>query len=180
MADLKELIKRASGTWGKSDIKTFDATVISVDMDNRTCVVNSLDYSVQGLEVRFMPEVSDGDMNLPQIQSTVIVCMTDFTDPYIVNTTWLDQKTIIVGDTEITLVDGNVTISQGSLSILIQNGKISITNSDTNESLFAILKSLVKNIENALYVNGAGQASLSPTSLPNFEQNITDLTNLLF
>lgn len=200
--DLKEAIMRLAGTFGKADFKTFDATVISVDVNSRTCVVNSLDYSIEGLSVRFMPEISDGSMKVPQVDSTIVVGMTDFTEPYVVSSTWIDRKTDIVGDTEIDLIDGAITISQGTddtnvkivlennittitqlssgktIQVQLKDGKANISNDSV--SLLDITKSIVQNIIDATYVNGGGQADLSPTSLPGFQKNITDLGNLLF
>jgi hypothetical protein len=98
---LREIIQRLAGTWGKANFKTFDAIVTSVDIPTRTCVVDALDNSLFNLTVRFMVEVSDGDMEVPQEDSTVTVAMTDFTEPYIVSNTWLDNKLIIVGNQSI-------------------------------------------------------------------------------
>src|SRR5579871_4587851 len=93
---IKELIQKIAGTYGKANVKLFDGTVTNVNLNERTCVVDSLDSSLDGITVRFMLEQSDGDMSVPQEGSTVTVAMTDFTDPYIVSATWLDQKDFIV------------------------------------------------------------------------------------
>lgn len=95
---IRTLIQRIAGTYGKANVKLFDAIVESVNIDERTCVVNSDDNSLDGLTVRFMIDVSDGDMSVPQKDSCVTVAMTDFTEPYIVKATWLDEKLFVVGN----------------------------------------------------------------------------------
>lgn len=112
--NLKEAIQRLAGTFGKANFKTFDANVESVDVPTRTCVVNSLDSSVIGLTVRFMVEVSDGDMSVPQKDSTVIVAMTDFTEPYIVSKTWLDNKLIVIGNQSIDVLKDKQIYNDGA------------------------------------------------------------------
>jgi hypothetical protein len=60
-----------------------------------------------------MLEISDGDCNKPQVGSTVTIVFSDFTEPYIVKTTWLDEKTVIVGDQLYQIKDGKQTFNDG-------------------------------------------------------------------
>ena len=166
-SEIKELIQKIAGTYGKANVKLFDGNVVSVDLQSFTCVVDSIDSSLNGITVRFMLEQSDGDMSVPQVDSTVTVAMTDFTDPYIVSATWLDQKDFIVGDTEIKMVDGNILIEQGEVKITLSSGKISIKNG--SKDFKTLMDSFFQHIQAMTFTNGAGV-----TGTPN---NLSDLTN---
>lgn len=96
--DIQTAIEHLSGKRSFVPVKTFDATVVSVDKKSRTCVVDSEKDNIDGLTVRLSPEICDGDINIPQVDSTVTVMMSGITDPYIVNTTWIDGKIIIIAD----------------------------------------------------------------------------------
>src|ERR1035437_8845598 len=111
---IRELIQKAAGTYGKTNVRLFDATVNSVNVELRTANVDSIDNSLYGLDVRFMLEVSDGDMSVPTVGSTVTVAMTDFTEPYIVEATWIDEKLFVVGNQSYSIVDGKQVFNDGS------------------------------------------------------------------
>lgn len=100
--EIHDSIKKLSSPNGDGrvyiPVKTFDATVQSVNKKKRTCVVNSEKENLEGLTVRLSPEVCDGDINIPQVGSTVTVMSSGITDPYIVSTTWIDGKIIIIGN----------------------------------------------------------------------------------
>lgn len=102
---LVELIRKVSGTYGNTFVKVFDAVVKSVDEDSRTCVVDSLssDNQIENLTVRFMLDVSDGDLSVPEINSTVSVALNDYTEPYIVSSTWITKKEWVVGNSSFTI-----------------------------------------------------------------------------
>ena len=115
-SNIGELIKKIAGTYGKSNVKLFDGTVRigSLDLEKRTCIVDSIDNSLDGIEVRFMLEQSDGDMSVPSEDSTVTVAMTDFTDPYIVSSTWIDRKVFVVGTQSLDIQKEKQIFNDGS------------------------------------------------------------------
>lgn len=117
---VRYLIQKISGTYGKANVKLFDANVESVDVKSRTCIVNAIDCSLDGLTVRFMIDVSDGDMSVPQVNSTVTVAMTDFTDPYIVKSTWLDEKLFVVGNQGFDIKNDNQIFNDGKFGGLMK------------------------------------------------------------
>ena len=117
---IRELIQKIAGTYGKANVKLFDGTVMSVDNNGRTCTVDSIDSSLNGIQVRFMLEVSDGDMSVPQVGSTVTVAMTDFTDPYIVSATWLDEKLFVVGNQSYDIKPDKQIFNDGSYDGLVK------------------------------------------------------------
>src|ERR1035441_2634684 len=93
-ASIRSKIKQIAGTSQNVNVRLFDATIISVNRESRTCIVDSIDHSLDGIEVRYMVDISDGDCSIPSVDSTVTVAMTDFTDPYIVKSSWIDEKII--------------------------------------------------------------------------------------
>lgn len=99
-AQIKYLIQQIAGTYGKANVKLFDAIIQkgSINKDERTCIVDSVDGSLDNLVVRYMLDVSDGDTSIPLEETTVTIAMTDFTDPYIVKSTWLSEKLFVVGE----------------------------------------------------------------------------------
>ena len=52
--EIKELIQKIAGTYGKANVKLFDGNVVSVDLQSFTWVVYSIDSSLNGITVRFM------------------------------------------------------------------------------------------------------------------------------
>jgi hypothetical protein len=148
------------------NVKICDAVVVSVDEVARTCVVNSLDSSIDGLTVRLMLETSDGDYEVPSVDSTITVAYSDNTIPYMVKATWIDKKIVISGDTEISLQDKNVTVSQGTNIISVVNGVITASTSagnvvkldsngliqlsNNNQNLKTILDSILNNTNSIL------------------------------
>ena len=117
---IRELIQKAAGTYGKTNVRLFDATVNSVNVELRTANVDSIDNSLYGLDVRFMLEVSDGDMSVPTVGSTVTVAMTDLTEPYIVEATWIDEKLFVVGNQSYSIKDGQQIFNDGGFDGLVK------------------------------------------------------------
>jgi len=101
--------KLATDTQDYVKVKIFDAVVQSgsIDEDNFTCVVDSVDSTINNLQVRYHLCVSDGEINTPEDGSTVTIAKTAFTDPYIVKSTDLKSKVIAVGN-QVYSNDGNV------------------------------------------------------------------------
>lgn len=94
------LIKQIAGTYNAIPIKYVDVTIDEVLEDERCCIVTSCDGSmaINGLKVRYMPEVSDGDEEVPEKDSTAVIVFTEITEPIIVSKSWLSRKTIIIGN----------------------------------------------------------------------------------
>lgn len=92
-------IRIAAGTEGLVHTKIFDAIVRSGSQNSTTltCFVDSVDSTIENLEVRYNLVVSDGTVSVPDDLSTVTVAMTSFTDPYIVKFSDLKSKIVGIG-----------------------------------------------------------------------------------
>lgn len=120
--ELKDLFGKLSGNKMNMVVKYFDATVISVDEDNGTCFVNSADggQSFNNLKVRYMSELADGDENIPEIDSSVTILFTQITEPIIVSTSWLQRKTITIGDSVIDIKKDEIILNDASFGGLVK------------------------------------------------------------
>ena len=145
-ADLRVIgdkIREIAGT--SIPVRIADAIVVSCDPLKRTCTVNSIDAKQKfqdGLVVRFMAEVSDGEYTRPEVGSTVTIIFRELTDPTIFSTSTLDQKTIIVGNQTYDIQNESQTLNSNEYGGLIK----SIDPSDTT---IGLLKK-INNLENKL------------------------------
>lgn len=65
-------------------ISYYDAVVVSVDENERTCVVNIVNGEYDGdLTCRLMASVDDGVLVIPEVDTNVIICMDSKKIPYI-------------------------------------------------------------------------------------------------
>ena len=167
---IRELIQKIAGTYGKANVKLFDGTVMSVDNNGRTCTVDSIDSSLNGIQVRFMLEVSDGDMSVPQVGSTVTVAMTDFTDPYIVSATWLDEKLFVVGNQSYDIKPDKQIFNDGSYGGLVILQKVL---DNLNAIKDYINNTLQPAINTGLIGVGIGSAANGTTGAADFEMALT-------
>lgn len=111
-----DIIRNLLSNWIlKNPVKYCDVTVDSVNEDEKTCLVSSCDgsHSIDSLEVRYMPEVSDGTEDVPEVGSTVVVVFTELTQPVIISTSWLTRKTLIVGNQSFEMKDGLQKFNEG-------------------------------------------------------------------
>ena len=165
--EIKELIQKIAGTYGKANVKLFDGNVVSVDLPSFTCVVDSIDSSLNGITVRFMLEQSDGDMSVPQVDSTVTVAMTDFTDPYIVSATWLDEKLFVVGNQSYDIKPDKQIFNDGGFDGLVKSPDLT-TKLNNIENLLNDLISKFNNHTHILTLSsGTGTAAITLTPETN-------------
>ncbi len=165
----KKAVKLAAGIDDFIQVQIFDAIVQegSQDEDTMTCVVDSVDSTLNNLEVRYHICVSDGEVCVPKDGSVVTVAKTSFTDPYIVQFTELKFHQLNVEDAVITLIDGNVEIKQGDITVTLSRNKINIKNGE--QDFKTLMDSFFDHISAMTFTNGAGT-----TGVPN---NLTDFNN---
>lgn len=108
--EIADLLYKASGANQKTNTKIYDATVVSVDEAKRTCIVDSEDSNIDGIEVRLTSSISDGEINIPTVGETVTVAEMNGT-MIVIGISWIDKKTIIVGDQLIQIEDGKITFN---------------------------------------------------------------------
>lgn len=81
------------------EVKIFDAIVKSGSQNETefTCVVDSVDGTLNGLIVRYHLYADDGEVNIPADDSLVTIASTLVTDPYIVKDTELKKRIVSIG-----------------------------------------------------------------------------------
>lgn len=157
---------------------TFTATVTAVDIPTRSCTVTGVSSEVEMdfTNVWLMPQVDDGILYVPTIGSTVIVQNNANMQPYVVMWSEIDKILYIVGDTEIQLVNGTATISQGAMQVILSGGKIQITNG--GQSLFTIMQNILNHILALTVPTGSGNSG-TPLNFADFQNDLSNLQNLL-
>ena len=115
-------IRKIAGTYGLDIVEMINASVISVDVNARTCVIQPLSgrASTQIENVGLMPERNDGEFKVPAIGSTVGVIISTQVDPYIVSWSDLQEWKIVIGTTIIDLISGTLTLGDGSFGGLVK------------------------------------------------------------
>ena len=95
----KKAVRMCAGTNLQVPVQIFDAIVQpnSQNSDTLTCFVDSIDSTINNLEVRYMLCIDDGELDVPEDGSLVTIAKTAFTDPYIVKSTSLKSKVITIG-----------------------------------------------------------------------------------
>lgn len=95
----KKAVKLSCGLDDLVAVQIFDAVVQAgtQNPDTMTCFVDSVDSTLNNLEVRYNLCISDGEINVPEDDSTVTIAKTAFTDPYIVKSSDLQSKLISIG-----------------------------------------------------------------------------------
>jgi hypothetical protein len=84
MSEVKTLIQKLAGTHRSDTVRVFDAVVNSVNVSGRTCEVTMIGgESSNVLTARLMASVDDGCFIVPKANSTVIVTMSDYVQPYV-------------------------------------------------------------------------------------------------
>lgn len=99
MSEIAEYIREIAGTNLKAQMTMFDAKVISVSVDERTCVVERIGGKTSGrLTARLMASVDDGCLMVPTVDSTVIICMSEFVEPYVAMYSGIDSIVWLGGE----------------------------------------------------------------------------------
>ena len=99
MSEIAEYIREIAGTNLKAQMTMFDAKVISVSVDERTCVVELIGGKTSGrLTARLMASVDDGCLMVPTVDSTVIICMSEFVEPYVAMCSGVDSIVWLGGE----------------------------------------------------------------------------------
>lgn len=130
----KELFKAAfrvgAGTDGVVFVKVMDVTVNSVDKPKRICYVSSVDNTkaIDNFPARLMPEISDGELTVPEKDSIVTICWSEFTYPFVVNKSWLEEKITIIGNQGWHITKENQVFNDGAYG-----GIPRVINPDDNE-----------------------------------------------
>lgn len=81
-------------------INVIECVVVSVNESNQTCIVDSVteNSDINDLEVRYNLLVSDGEVSVPKVDSNVVVCFSDFLQPFVCSFTDLLKHIIFIGN----------------------------------------------------------------------------------
>jgi hypothetical protein len=141
--DIEDLIRIITGFDKHIPVKFCNATVTEVDESNRTCLVDSADdgkINFEGKLIRLMPEVSDGELDIPEVDSTVTVLYSDTIEPIIIRASWLKSKEIIIGDQRLKIEIDKQTWNDGNYGGWIK----SIDPDNSKKGLLARLNEIEK------------------------------------
>lgn len=84
MNNIVDMIREATGVNRTAIVQLCDATVKSVNVSDRNCVVEFIGGNASNtLTVRLMASVDDGCLFVPAVDSTVVVTYSDYVEPYI-------------------------------------------------------------------------------------------------
>ena len=156
MSELAAYIQEIAGTRLTASTILFDAKVVSVNSNARTCVVERIGGNTSGtLTVRLMASVDDGALMIPATDSTVIVVMSEFVEPYIAMYSEIDRIVWLGGDYDgVPIVTHPTNVNKGLLKRL--------------NNLEDTLKSLIIKFNSHVHVTtcGAGAGTAAITVAP--------------
>ena len=108
MSEISDVIQQLAGVKGANKINIIEGAIVSVNEEERTCVVNPLSDNYEGNieEVYLSAQPNDGIIQIPSVDSVVKVCVCMGIDfPFIIQFSDLD-KIVILADTSIQFNDG--------------------------------------------------------------------------
>jgi hypothetical protein len=122
-----EAIQRMTGTQLADKVSVLAATVDSVDVQKRTCVVTTVSSqgSVTIENVQLMASVDDGFMFIPAIASTVFVVYSTFSQPFVALFSGAERIVLTGGEN-----DASVTIDENGIALEIADTVITITDGE--------------------------------------------------
>lgn len=121
-----EAIQKISGTQLNDNVRLLAATVDSVDVATRTCIVTTISSqgSVTIENVQLMASVDDGVLFVPAIDSTVLIIYSTYNRPYISLFSELQKIVFVVGDSTLEITDGLFKFNDGQLGGLVEVEKL--------------------------------------------------------
>lgn len=101
MSELATILQTLTGTNRKDQVSLFDAEVVSVNNDERTCIVTAVgSASANELRVRLMATVDDGMYLKPKAGSTVVVLTSLYVEPLVIMYSEVEEITLLGGEYE--------------------------------------------------------------------------------
>lgn len=123
--DIIESIQKLSGSQLSDNVKLFAATVESVDLSTRSCVVTTISsqgsITIEG--VQLMAAIDDGVLIVPVIGSTVLVVYSTFNKPFIAMFSEVDTITMTAGT-------NNATMQIDATGLLMEINQTKLTMTD--------------------------------------------------
>lgn len=113
--ELITAIQKAAGTWLKDLVELIPVTVVSVDEGTYTCVCKGLsDEDAQYEDVYLSAEPNDGLIQIPSVDSTVIVAQTRYNKTYVVMFSDIDKLILVIGQSKLEVTDGLFEFNGGN------------------------------------------------------------------
>lgn len=137
MSEISEALQAILGIKGDNKIYIIEASVISVNEDERTCIVDTLSDSFEGKieEIYLSAQPNDGIIQIPSIGSIVKVCVCSGIDfPFIIQFSDLDKVVI--------LTDISIQFNDGSFGGLTKSNELKTQLDKTNDVVNAIVNAL--------------------------------------
>lgn len=127
-------------------INVIECVVISVNESNQTCIVDSIteNSDINDLEVRYNLLVSDGEVSVPKVDSNVVVCFSDFLQPFVCSFTDLLKHIIFIGNQSYSIEENFQKFNDGKY------GGIPIVKSEYNGETEKGLLSRINKIEDKI------------------------------
>lgn len=156
MSELRDAIQQLAGTQLDDRVETAMAEVVSVDLDNATCVCQLIGgkTTAEQKTVSLLPENDDGLLLIPAIGSTVIVSWTKRMLPYIAMFSELSDVFLDAS--------GTIVINQGAFGGLVKVQDL-VTRLNNIENAFNALNAKV---------NGLAPTPVIPNLTPTVRSNI--------
>lgn len=159
---LKIAIQQLAGTHLEDKTHLAIAQVVSVDVNACTCTVDQVSgkTSAKRFTVYLMPDVGDGLLLVPAIDSTVIIAWSDRNKPYVAM--FSDLQDVYLDAT------GKITLNQGTEGGLVKVRDL-VIRLNLIENAFNALNSKVNALAPTPVIN-----PLVPTQVPQIENpNVT-------
>ncbi len=135
---IRKAVRQLAGTDLVDSVTAFDCTVVSVNEDEFTCVVDAIgdNATTEIPDVKLSSESNDGFTIIPAVGSTVTVVKTDRGLVYVSMFSDIDKVVIVINNTKLTIEDGQITFNDGT-----NNGLIKIDDLTTQiHNRYTILK----------------------------------------
>lgn len=159
-------------------INVIECIVISVDETSQTCIVDSVteNSDINNLEVRYNLLVSDGEVSVPKIDSNVVVCFSDFLQPFVCSFTDLLKHIIFIGNQSYSIEEGFQKFNDGKY------GGIPIVKSrydgETEKGLLKKINQLENKYNDLLTSLNAAVITLAPSGTIPFSGYLTTNTSI--
>lgn len=99
-------------------------TVTSVDLDNKSCDVETINGDAPMFDVKIMTDPDKGMFLVPKVGSNVVVSMLDKDNAFVVMFSELEEILIEVGDQSIEIINGSIVFNGGNFDGLVKVGPL--------------------------------------------------------
>ena len=173
-----------TGTQLSDNVRLLAATVDAVDEAARTCTVTTVSSkgAVTIENVQLMASIDDGMLIIPVVDSTVIIAYSTFNSPFVVlfsgvakvlvvggennATVQVDDDGVLleIGDTKITIADGEITFNDGAMGGLVKVVELTQKLNALENKVNALLTAYNSHVHSGV-TTGPGSSGPTPTQV---------------